>query len=159
VHVDATLGLLVTATAVNGMMVGATLDQSIKQLPARHRIGPLAYAAYAKAADFSNGVRWYPALAAATLLTTLGAATTGLLNHPTGQQTAALITAVAGTAGHMLVTARAAPTFLSLRHTDDEPTITAILSRFARLQTLRAALQVGTAAATVWALIATITPG
>lgn len=156
-RITTTVGLLTAATAVNAVMVGATLDQSIKQLPARHRIGPLAYAAYADAADFTGGLRWYPAIGAATLLVTPGAAIAGLLDHPTGQQAGALIAAVVGTVGHSLVTARAAPTFLSLRHTDDEDAVAAILNRFARLQTLRAALQVGTAAATIWALLATIT--
>lgn len=155
--IDFPLGLLIAATAINGAMVGATLDQSIKQLPARHRIGPVAYAAYAKAADFTGGVRWYPALAAATVLTTLGAAVTGLADVSTGAQAAALWTASAGTAGHMLITARAAPTFLSIRDAgEDERRLAAILDRFARLQAVRAGLQLVTAAATVWALVATI---
>lgn len=35
--------LLPASVAVNGMVVGATLDQAVKQLPARHRIGVLAF--------------------------------------------------------------------------------------------------------------------
>lgn len=158
-RIDITLGLLLAATVVNAVMVGATLDQSIKQLPARHRIGPLAYAGYAKAADFAGGLRWYPPLGVATLLVTPGAAIAGLLDHPTGQQTTALVLAAAGTIAHTLVTARAAPAFLSLREVDDEETATAILDRFAHLQTVRATFQVLTAAATIWALIATLTAG
>lgn len=155
-RINPKVGLLTVATAVNTVMVGATLDQSIKQLPARHRIGPRAYAAYAAAADFTGGVRWYPPLGAATLLTTLTAATVGLRDQPTGQQAVALIAAAAGTVGHTLVTTRAAPIFLSLRHADDEAAMTTILNRFARLQTLRATLQIGTAAATLWATLITI---
>lgn len=155
--IDTTLGLLLSATIINAIMVGATLDQSIKQLPARHRIGPLAYASYAKAADFAGGLRYYPVLGAATLLATPAAATAGMLDQPTNHQAIALITAAAGAIAHTLVTARAAPTFLSLRQITDEQTAAAILNRFTHLQTLRATLQILTAAATIWALVATIT--
>jgi len=34
--------LLLAAAGANGLLAGASLDQSIKQLPARHRIGVLA---------------------------------------------------------------------------------------------------------------------
>ena len=34
-----TVWLLVAAVLVNGLLVGASLDQTIKQLPARRRIG------------------------------------------------------------------------------------------------------------------------
>lgn len=37
--------LLAFATIVDGLLAGASLDQSIEQLPARHRIGVLAYRA------------------------------------------------------------------------------------------------------------------
>lgn len=49
-------GVLLVAVAVNGIVTGATLDQAIKQLPARHRIGPDAYASYVRAADLTNGL-------------------------------------------------------------------------------------------------------
>jgi hypothetical protein len=35
--------LLVAAAGANGLLAGASLDQSIKQLPARRRIGALSY--------------------------------------------------------------------------------------------------------------------
>jgi hypothetical protein len=63
-------------------MVGATLDQSVKQLPARHRIRVVAYAAYARAADLAGGLRLHPALAGVVLLSTGAAVATGLLDHP-----------------------------------------------------------------------------
>jgi hypothetical protein len=37
-QVNAALGGAIAAAVANGAMVGATLDQSVKQLPARHRI-------------------------------------------------------------------------------------------------------------------------
>jgi hypothetical protein len=36
--------LVALATAFDGLLAGASLDQSIKQLPARHRIGVRAFA-------------------------------------------------------------------------------------------------------------------
>jgi len=159
--VDATLGLAVAAAVANGLMAGATLDQSVKQLPARHRIGPVAYAAYARAADLTGGLRWYPALAAVVVLSTGAAVVTGLLDHPDRWRVVALLAVGVGTVAHMLVTARAAPTVLSLRRLpdDDADRIAAVLERFARLQTLRAGLQVAALAAAVWVLLATPAAG
>jgi hypothetical protein len=48
---DLTLALLVVATAVTGVLAGASLDQSVKQLPARRKIGAVAYSRYSRAAD------------------------------------------------------------------------------------------------------------
>ncbi len=53
------LALVIVATAVNGILVGASLDQSIKQLPARHKTGVIAYSAYSQASDLGNGIAWY----------------------------------------------------------------------------------------------------
>jgi len=50
------MALVALATAVDGVLAGASLDQSIKQLPARHRIGVLAFSAYSRASDQANGV-------------------------------------------------------------------------------------------------------
>jgi hypothetical protein len=38
---------------------GASLGQSFKQLPARHRMGMIDFSNYAKAADLRQGVIWY----------------------------------------------------------------------------------------------------
>jgi hypothetical protein len=41
-----TFVLTLAATVADGLLAGPSLDQSIKQLPARHKIGPVAYSAY-----------------------------------------------------------------------------------------------------------------
>ena len=159
-RIDVALGLLLAAVVANGLLVGASLDQSIKQLPARRRIGAVAFAAYSRAADLANGVPWYAALGIGAALLTLAAAIAGLADSPhTAQRTAALALAAALTIGHSLVTARAAPTNLSQRHVapGDEHALALIFDRFERLQTIRAAMQVATLAIAVWALVATIT--
>jgi hypothetical protein len=46
-------GALLAAVVANGLLVGASLDQSVKQLPARHRTGPVAFAAYSQAATLA----------------------------------------------------------------------------------------------------------
>lgn len=46
VMIDITVLLVFTKTTRNGIAAGASLDQSIKQLPVRHRIGVVAYSAY-----------------------------------------------------------------------------------------------------------------
>jgi hypothetical protein len=63
--------LLALALAANGMITGAALDQTIKQLPARQEIGLAAYSAYAQSADLSQGVPWYGGLAISTALLAL----------------------------------------------------------------------------------------
>jgi hypothetical protein len=159
-RIDVALGLLLAAVVANGLLVGASLDQSIKQLPARRRIGAVAFAAYSRAADLASGIVWYAALGIGTALLTLAAAIAGLTDTPhTAQRIAALACAAALTVSHSLVTALAAPTNLSQRHVaaNDEHALTLIFDRFERLQTIRAALQATTLATAVWALVATIT--
>ena len=58
---DPTLWLLVAAVIGNGLLVGASLDQVIKQLPARHRIGVVAFSDYSRAGDLGHGIAWYAA--------------------------------------------------------------------------------------------------
>jgi NADP-dependent 3-hydroxy acid dehydrogenase YdfG len=50
------LVFLIAATATSGLLAGASLDQSSKQLPARHRIGAIAFSRYSQAADLGNGI-------------------------------------------------------------------------------------------------------
>jgi hypothetical protein len=149
-------GLLLAAVAANGIAAGATLDQAIKQLPARRRIGAPAYLSYVRAADMGNGLIWYPVMGVGATLVTLAAVTATLLAHPTAGQAAAVAAAAAGTLAHTAATSRAAPTLLALRRGEHTAEATAaILDRFATINALRAAAVVATLAATTWALAAT----
>ena len=56
------LWLTLAAAAATGLLAGASLDQSIKQLPARRRIGIEAYSAYSQASDLGNGIFFYGVL-------------------------------------------------------------------------------------------------
>lgn len=148
--------LLLAAAAANGIATGATLDQAIKQLPARHELGPVAYADYVRAADLGNGLIWYPIMGIGTAVLSLTAALHGLRAKRGKSGTAALIAVSIGTASHVAATSQAAPTLLALRHAgiDDEPSGD-ILNRFARLNQIRAAAMIATLAASVWALAVT----
>lgn len=145
--------LLLAAAAANGLLAGASLDQSIKQLPARKRIGVLAFARYSQAADLANGVPWYATLGIGTAALSLVAAVTALTGHPNGAASAALIVLIAATVAHSAATARAAPTNFAQRAAgNDEAALTAIFDRFTRWQTLRVILQVAALLAALAAL-------
>jgi hypothetical protein len=155
--VDTQTSFLIAAMAANGMMAGASLDQSIKQLPARRRMGVVAYAEYGMAADLANGVVWYSVLAGLALLTSVGAAVAGLINDPSGPMTAALVALLAVNAAWVAITTQAAPTYHSVRRAaGDESQLERIFSRFVRIQTARATVQATTLLVTAWALVATL---
>ncbi len=151
-----TLWLLMAAILVNGLLAGASMDQSIKQLPARHRIGPVAYSEYSKAADLGNGIVWYAILGAGGAILTVVAAAGGLLGTTTPSATAALWATIVLTVAHSYTTTRAAPTNHSQRKAADPEQLTAIFQRFVRWQTARVSLQVLTLLAVAWAFAATL---
>lgn len=152
------LWLLLTALLVNGLLVGASMDQSIKQLPARHRIGVVAYSEYSKAADLGNGIVFYPLLGIGAALIAVVAAVVGILGQPSGQVLIALWVVIALTVAHSAVTSRAAPTNISQRKAaGNEELLTAVFNRFVKLQTIRVSLHFLTLLALTWALVAHIT--
>lgn len=156
-QVGTTLALLIASLSANGLLTGATLDQAIKQLPARKKIGVVAYSDYSRAADLGNGLVWYPVLGVGTAVLSIVTGAIGLANHATGSQMAALIALIAGSVAHMGSTALAAPTNISQRRAaGDEAALTVIFDRFARLNALRAALLVATLGIAIWAVVAAI---
>jgi hypothetical protein len=148
--------LLSVATVVNGLLAGASLDESIEQLPARHRIGVRAYSAYSRASHVANGRFWLIPLGIGAPVLTLSAAIWArMLSLPSAALTAVTIAALLSIA-HLLSTWRAAS--INLRQWragvgDDERLLGDILNQFARWQALRAALQGLTFVAMVWATI------
>lgn len=150
--------LTVAAVAGNGLLVGASLDQSIKQLPARHRIGALAYSAYSCAADLGPGILWYAVLGIGAALLTVAAAAAAVAEGMAPQATVPLVAAAILSLLHSLATARAAPTNFSQRRVPQtEEALGAVFARFTHWQTVRATLQVLTLGAVLWALIAWFT--
>jgi len=54
------LWLIVIATVLNGGLAGVSLEGSLVKLPARRRIGVVAYATFARGNDLGNGLVVYP---------------------------------------------------------------------------------------------------
>src|SRR2546421_10460758 len=65
------LWLIVLATVLNGMLAGGSLEGSLVKLPARRRIGVVAYASFARGNDLGNGLVAYPIWAVIAALLTL----------------------------------------------------------------------------------------
>ena len=149
------LALVVAATALDGLLAGASLDQSIKQLPARHRMGAVAFSVYSRAADLGNGVLWYGILGVGAALVTIAAGVaTWIAGIPVGQALP-LWSAVGLSILHSLVTAQAAPTNLSQRKVaGDKAALAQVFDRFERWQALRCGLQLLTFGAMLWTLVA-----
>ena len=150
----ATLPVLLTfmATALNGMLVGASLDQSIKQLPARHRMGVSAFSLYSRSADLSrNGIVWYAFLGLSAALVTLA---TAVATFVTGSaHTLPILLAAILSVLHSIATSQAAPTnFRQRKVLKDEAALAAVFDTFERWQTVRVILQVCTFALTLWAI-------
>lgn len=139
------LALALAATAADGLLAGASLDQSLKQLPARHRLGPVAFSAYSRAADLESGLIWYAALGLGSAALTIGAAGAARRRRRPAQVARPFYVAAALAVLHSLVTARAAPINFSQRQVADDPAaLTRVFDRFARWQALRALLQLAT---------------
>jgi hypothetical protein len=157
--VSTALALQIAAVVVASMGATASLDQLIKQVPARHRIGVVAYSAYSRAADFHTGIFYYAPIIAGWLLLIPAAAVAGWRDGASGQHSLALAAMLGGVVAHVLVTAAlAAPALLSQRRIrpDDEIALAATFDRFQRWHLLRTLIDVGTVAAAVWALVAAI---
>lgn len=154
---DASLWLLVAALIANGLLVGASLDQTIKQLPARRHIGVVAFSDYSKAGDLGPGIAWYATLGVGAALLTVVAVVVGLTGQPDAQMSAALWLALVLTVAHSLTTARAAPLNFSQRAVAGDATrLEAIFDRFERWSRARSGLQLLTLLSVAWALAAGI---
>lgn len=148
--------LAIATTSVIGPGAGMSLDQAIKQLPARKRIGAVAYSAYSRAGDQGNGLLLYPPMGIASLVLAVAAAVSGRLYHlPLTLQAPLYMSGVLAVL-HSLVTARAAPINFSQRNYEptDEANLAGVLDRFAFWNSLRTVLQVLNFAATLWATVA-----
>jgi len=146
--------LILAATALNGLLAGASLDQSIKQVPSRKRIGVRSYAVYARGADLGPGIYWYAILSNAAALASIAAAWLGWV-QTSGRLLVPLQLCAVFSLAHTAATLRAAPTMFKTRKVslDDEQTLRTLFDRFARWQALRAALQVLTFALSLWSVV------
>ncbi len=152
---NVTVALAMASVAANGILAGASLDQSIKQLPARHLIGLLAYSRYSQASDLGSGVVWYATLGVGAALLTLGAALAAFRQRVPAEVRTPLAISACLAILHSLATTQAAPTNFSQRKVvNDKAALAEVFDRFERWQTARATLQVLNLIAALWALAA-----
>jgi hypothetical protein len=152
-QVDATRILLFGATAAIGLLAGASLDQSIKQLPARRRIGVAAFARYSQASDLRSGVAFYSSIGIGAALLNVAAAVADRKQHNGGDGATALNVGATLALGHSLVTAQAAPLNFSQRRAHSDAALSQIFDRFERLQALRCLLQLANFGVNLRALV------
>ena len=160
---DGLMFLLAAATIVDGLLAGASVDQSVEQLPARHRIGVRAYHAYTQASHMANGRFWLIPLG--TVGPILRVAAIFWVYHLRLAEGAVLSLGIAAVlaVGHLLLTMRAGSINWALtpwqppeRQIKDEFELAKIFQRFERWQAVRASVQLLTFVVGVWALVAVI---
>jgi len=136
------------------LLGGAGIDRLIVQIPGWYRIGPTAFADYARATDLGNGLVFYPILGVVAPLSTWAALVVGLVSGASTAIVTLLVIASVPCLLHSLTTTQAAPRLLALRRTNDPDAIAGLMNIFVRWSFPRAILQAFTAAVLVWTLVA-----
>ncbi|MBV9230357.1 MAG: hypothetical protein JOZ18_13685 [Chloroflexi bacterium] len=148
------LWIILIATVLTGGLAGVGVEGALVKLPARRRIGVVAYATFARGNDLGNGLVVYPIWAVGSALFTFIATIVAYIQQQPIELLIALTIASLISIAHFLATSRAAPVMLSLRHTpDDEAILRAKLDKFELWSAVRTALQVLTFFVLMWALI------
>jgi hypothetical protein len=127
----------IIAASLTGLLCGASLDQSIKQLPARHTMGVAAFSAYAKAADLKNGVPWYAILGIGAALASIIAAILTWKYHSPERNALPLYLGGLFAISHSICTMLAAPTYHQQKRITDVDALKRLFNRFERIQTFR----------------------
>lgn len=146
--------IIAIASAVNGLLAGLNTDTALVKLPARRRIGAVAYTTFARGNDLGNGLVVYPLLGVGAALLTLFATALAYAEHSPLEVVLLLSLASGLSLLHTFATTRAAPVMLSLKDApDNEALLMAKLDRFARWHAVRATFQVLTFFVLLWALV------
>ncbi len=144
---------LISAATLTGLLCGASLDQSIKQLPSRHIIGIKAFSAYAKAADLRNGVIWYAILGIGSALASIIAAIVAWKYHFNESYALPLYLGGICAICHTICTTQAAPTYHKQKKIESEEELKKLFSKFEKIQTFRSVFIVLNLIAFFWVLI------
>lgn len=138
------LFLLILSILTNGILAGASLDISFKQLPSRHRLGVISYTKFVRTADLGNGKILYPILGIGSALLTLITFVSFFIKYSHLYiDTIPLIGATVLTILHLLCTTKAAPILLSVKKIPNEKRLLerAIL-RYEKWQLCKSIIQV-----------------
>ena len=148
------LSLITLATAINGLLAGLNTDTALVKLPARRRIGAVAYATFARGNDLGNGLVVYPLLGIGAALLTLLATALAYVERSPMEVLLLLSLASLLSILHTFATTRAAPVMLSIKDApDDQAILTVKLDRFARWHAVRTTFQVLAFFVLLWALV------
>jgi len=149
------LDLIVVTTIIDAFLVGSGLDYIIKQLPARKRIGIVAYSKYFLASDLANGRFWYIPLGISAYIINVVSAIVGYLQGVESLTLILLSTAAICSLIHALGTSQAAPTGLSVSKvkSDDVTALTKIFDKFSKWTYVRGIVGVPMFIAMLWALV------
>lgn len=149
---DLTLVVLALAAVCGGYLAGAGFDRAFVAMPAWQRVGAGAWARFSRRADLGNGLLVYPAAAFGATLGTLAA----LLLHffATGTDGGTLILAAAFglNALGLILTLKAAPIMLTLRHQSAPGELDAAFSGFRQWGNYRSVCQILGFFCQLWAL-------
>lgn len=150
---------IIVTVIINCLLTGASLDQSIKQLPSRRKLGILAFSNYSQASDLKNGVIWYGVLGIGSAVLTLFSFIYSIIDLHHTRLMYSLAAASLFTIGHTVTTAIAAPlNFSQMKSVGNAIKLTRIFNRFEVLQSIRVALQILTLAALVWSWVIWFSP-
>ncbi len=131
---DPLLALATITTTVDALLAGAALDYTIKQLPARRRIGIRPYREYFLASDLGNGRFWYIPLGLSAYLLNPAVVVIGYLQN-VGASALLPVGVAAGCALlHAFGTSQAVPAGLRFARVrgDDEAVLNGSFDGFAR---------------------------
>lgn len=145
--------IVILATATNGLLAGISFDATTVKLPARRRIGNIAYAIFARGNDLGNGLYVYPPLAIVSALLVFLATIITFFSRHSNPFFFLLVITSATSILHFIGTAKAAPVMLSIKNApNDEKILKAKLDKFERWHAFRALFQIVTFFLLIWVL-------
>lgn len=146
--------LIIITVVINGLLAGGSFVKVTVELPARHKIGALIFAKYARSADLANGFYIYPVLGVGGAASVFICTIIGLLQSFPVEVMIPLYLGSACSVIHTFFTTRAAPIMIQVGHAkDDEETLRSLLNRFAWFSNWRAVFQVLGFIIVLWALV------
>jgi hypothetical protein len=149
------LSLIVAATLLDGILAGGDVDRWLVGMPAWQTVGAVGWANYSRLADLGNGLVLYPLLAIGGTLLSVGAAVSFARREKREISVGIPIYAAATLAIiGLLLTLKAAPFMLSLRHigNEDAATLQHAFDQFEFWGGLRAVFQTLAFGSNLWSL-------
>jgi hypothetical protein len=148
--------LVTAATLANSVLAGANINRALIDMPAWQQTGPRAWAAFSRHADLSPaGTLLYPLEAFTGAILSVAAAISHRRDRSAPRSaTLPINLASLMTIGGLLVTIRAAPNMLRLRHLgDDKAALQQAMDGFQYWGNIRGVFQVLAFVANVWSLV------